>query len=255
MASTSETGHAKNVANFKTLISFCNGYGDRYNPYRVSLTIKSLYELQLQAEGNLTAVKTTKMEFDNATNARGIAFADLKSFSTQVLRTFASSDVPKEAIADAEGHNRKIQGKRTKAIPEPVQPLPAPTEKTNTLTEAQEDKHISISQQSYDSLLDNFKELVITVIAQPQYQPNEIELSAKGLNERISILTLLNDKVVDEYTDWSNARINRDKTLYNAMTGLKKTALDVKKYVSGIFKTSSKEYKQISGLKFTDVFK
>lgn len=27
MASTSETGHAKNIANFQDLISFCQGYG------------------------------------------------------------------------------------------------------------------------------------------------------------------------------------------------------------------------------------
>lgn len=32
MASTSETGHAKNVANFSTLISFCTAYGTKYNP-------------------------------------------------------------------------------------------------------------------------------------------------------------------------------------------------------------------------------
>ena len=32
MPSTSETGHAKNVANFEDLISFCNGYGATYNP-------------------------------------------------------------------------------------------------------------------------------------------------------------------------------------------------------------------------------
>ena len=32
MASTSETGHAKNVANFQNLIAFVTGYGATYNP-------------------------------------------------------------------------------------------------------------------------------------------------------------------------------------------------------------------------------
>ena len=31
MASTSETGHAKNVANFQDLIEFVTGYGATYN--------------------------------------------------------------------------------------------------------------------------------------------------------------------------------------------------------------------------------
>ena len=37
MASTSETGHAKNIANFQDLISFCQGYGATYNPTKESL--------------------------------------------------------------------------------------------------------------------------------------------------------------------------------------------------------------------------
>jgi len=32
MASTIETGHAKNVANFQHLIAFVKGYGEMYNP-------------------------------------------------------------------------------------------------------------------------------------------------------------------------------------------------------------------------------
>jgi hypothetical protein len=42
MASTSETGHAKNVANFEDLISFCNGYGVSYNPSKAILQIGNL---------------------------------------------------------------------------------------------------------------------------------------------------------------------------------------------------------------------
>lgn len=253
MASIAETGHAKNVANFKTEISFVKGYGPKYNPFNESLKIPSLINLYDRAVVELDLVKTTKTEFDKATNKRAIAFADLKSFSTQVVRMFASSGVSEKAIADAEGHNRKIQGRRAKAIQVLVPPPQTLTEEQAPLTEVEEDKHISVSQQSYDNLLDNFKELVITVVAHPEYQPNEEELSPVGLQEKVELLTSLNDKVIDSYTDWSNARIARNNTLYNPVTGLKKIALAVKKYVSGIYKVSSVEYKQISSLKFTDM--
>ena len=253
MASTAETGHAKNVANFKTEISFCKGYGTKYNPYSESLKIPSLVKLHTQAVADLDAVKATKTEFDNATNTRAIAFTDLRIFSTQVVRMFSSSEVSEEAIEDAKGHNRKIQGTRAKAIQESEPVPPTLVAVDGPLTEAEEDKHISISQQSYDNLLDNFKELVVTVSSQPEYKPNEIEFSATGLQKKVDLLTTMNDKVIDTYTDWSNARINRDRTLYNPMTGLKKTALAVKLYVSGIYKTSSEEYKQISSLKFTNI--
>ncbi|MBK5214200.1 MAG: hypothetical protein JJE55_11135 [Flavobacteriaceae bacterium] len=37
MSSTSETGHAKNVANFYSQISFITGYGAPYNPTKAAL--------------------------------------------------------------------------------------------------------------------------------------------------------------------------------------------------------------------------
>ena len=39
MASTSEVGHAKNVANFQDLIEFVTGYGATYNPSKSSLKL------------------------------------------------------------------------------------------------------------------------------------------------------------------------------------------------------------------------
>ena len=45
MASTTETGHAKNVANFEDLISFVTGYGATYNPTKVPIKLASLTTL------------------------------------------------------------------------------------------------------------------------------------------------------------------------------------------------------------------
>ena len=42
MASTSETGHAKNVANVQDLISFLTGFAATYNPSKNALSINSL---------------------------------------------------------------------------------------------------------------------------------------------------------------------------------------------------------------------
>ena len=52
MASTSETGHAKNVANFQDLIEFVTGYGATYNPSKSSLKLNNLITLKASAEGN-----------------------------------------------------------------------------------------------------------------------------------------------------------------------------------------------------------
>jgi len=59
MTSTSETGHAKNVANFEDLISFCTGYGTAYNPTKNSIKIAAMNTLLASARNSLQTVKTT----------------------------------------------------------------------------------------------------------------------------------------------------------------------------------------------------
>lgn len=62
MPSTAETGHAKNVANFETLISFCIGYGAAYNPSRDSLKIANLHNPSLpQPKQPLLIAKPKKL--------------------------------------------------------------------------------------------------------------------------------------------------------------------------------------------------
>jgi hypothetical protein len=70
MSSTSETGHAKNVANFEDLISFCNGYGAPYNPSKEALKITNLQTQLTSSQNVLKEVKTTQTAFNNATNSR-----------------------------------------------------------------------------------------------------------------------------------------------------------------------------------------
>jgi len=41
MTSTTETGHAKNVANFESLISICTGYGTAYNASKENLKLSA----------------------------------------------------------------------------------------------------------------------------------------------------------------------------------------------------------------------
>ena len=51
MASTSETGHAKNVANFQDLQSFCTGYGAAYNPTNPTISMAALTTKHTEALG------------------------------------------------------------------------------------------------------------------------------------------------------------------------------------------------------------
>ena len=244
MPSTSETGHAKNIANFEDLISFCTGYGTSYNPSKESLTIAKLKELQTQAKDILQQTKITKTNFDNATNARQIAFNDLKPLATKIVNALAVSGASDLVIADAKIINRKIQGAKAngakKEITTPTDPnTPTPTDKT-----------ISTSQQSYDSIIDHFTKLLETITQESNYKPNENELKIDAIKARLENMKSTNTDLINAYTNWSNTRIQRNAILYSPLTGLVQTALEVKKYVKSVFGATSPQYKQVSGLVF-----
>ena len=246
MASTSETGHAKNVANFQQLISFCDGYGKNYNPSRKELTLTNLQNVLGQAKAALTDVKNTKAAFDIATNSRRDTFADLTKFATRVTNTLAASGASALAVADARGIIRKMIGKRageTKAAPAPGQDAP----------QAAEDKQISVAQLSFDNQIDHFSSLVTAVAQQPGYNPNEADLTVSGLQAKLDALNAANEVVIKTITGISNARLNRNVVLYHPLMGLAQLAAGVKLYVKGVFGAPSPQYKQLTGIIFHTV--
>ncbi|HUX58644.1 MAG TPA: hypothetical protein VMV77_16860 [Bacteroidales bacterium] len=82
MASTTETGHAKNVANFDELISSVLGYGTAYNPSKGSIKVEALQSLSDTAKNVISGVNA----------AREAAFAPLSKLVTRVLNALKATD-------------------------------------------------------------------------------------------------------------------------------------------------------------------
>ncbi len=242
MKSINETGHAKNVANFEDVISFCTAYGSNYNPSKTSITLPELNTQFSNAENAIAQVTTTKNAFDNVTGIRQTTFAPLKPLATKIINALSATDAPDTVIKDAKTINRKLQGTSTTKKGEVNTETPPSENTTNT---------ISTSQQSYDRLIDSFNKLIDLVGAEPKYIPNENDLKFTNLKTFLINLKTANTNVISKYTDYSNARIERDNQLYNPNNGLVETALSVKKYVKSVFGASSPQYKQVSGIKFT----
>ena len=241
MASTSETGHSKNVNNLETMISYCTGYGVTYNPSNSDILLSELTTLHTDSKASVKLVKTTETPFNDVEGQRKLIFKPLKPLSTKVLGAIRSSGAPSTVIADAETINRKIQGKRADNSV-----IETPTE------EAPKDK-ISVSQQSYDMQIDHLEKLIELVDVEPKYNPNEIPLQIATLTNYKTQLETINTAVKNSYTPYSNAMIARDKKLYDPTTGLVARAQLVKNYVKSIFGASSPEYKQINKLRFKTI--
>jgi hypothetical protein len=236
--SVSETGHAKNIANFQDLISFCQGYGTTYNPSRQSLTIADILSQYQTAIEKLHNVKSHKTGFDYASNDRRNEFEGFRPFTTRILNAFIVSGADKLAIEDAKGINKKIKGIRATPKKETEDP------------EKETPKTISTAQQSYDRLIDHFANLIQLLQQSNYYSPNEEDLKLTALQNKMANMQAKNTQLIDAYTQYSNAIIERNQILYDPLTGMVQIAKEIKLYIKSIYGAKSPQYKQISGLEF-----
>ena len=244
MASTSETGHAKNVANLQDLIAFVTGYGATYNPTKNALKLPQLTTLYTASQASLADVVTKNTAYNNTVNERVVAFSNLKALSTRVVNALQTTDATAQKIADAKGFNKKLQGTRTTPLPsggaggglsDPNAPAP------NT---------ISTSQQSYDQQIQHLAGIISVLQSEASYAPNENDLKIVTLTAKQADLTAKNSAVATAYTNVSNSRIARNTTIYAPETGLFDIASEVKKYVKSVFGATSPQFAQVKGIEF-----
>lgn len=246
MANTSETGHAKNAANFDELTSFATGYGRPYNPSKISIQLPALQALSASAKGAISAVNATESAYKNAVAARETAFAPLSKLITRVMNALKATDTTEAIDNSAKTLVRKIQGARATA-------KKTEEEKKVLAAEGKEVVEISSSQMSYDSRLDNFDKLITLLASIALYAPNEANLKVVALTTLCDDLKAKNSAVVNAATLLSNARITRNEILYKPDTGLVDTALAVKTYIKSLYGATSPQYKQVSKLEFRAV--
>jgi len=244
MASTSETGNAKNVANFQELISYVTGYGPTYNPANAAITVAALNAKEAAAATSLTAVNTALAVHTTAVNAREIAFEAFEPILARIASAAVAAGLSPEVIEDIRSIIRKLRGSRSGPKPPTIPDDPATPEDESSTSH-------SVSQMSYDSRIENFEKLIELLTAQPLYAPNEADLTIAALNTRLTNMRAENLAVVNAYTPLSNSRIERNVLLYDETKGLVALAQAAKNYVKSIFGASSPQWDQISALKFT----
>ena len=237
MPSTSEVGHAKNVANLQKLteqvITFTN-----YNPPVENLKIVNLQALYTAASIKLTDVEDKRHANKNAITLRQSAFENLKSTSTKIINHLEILGLPQGTIDQAKSLNRIIQGGQKKTTTPPdANGQPAPT--------------VSISRQSYTQQAENFGILLQLLATIPSYAPNEDDLKLVNLNAYKDSLVSSTQSVDQTEAELNTKLIERDNLLYADGTGLYSIAQKVKKYVKSLYGATSPEYANVSNIQFT----
>lgn len=241
MSTQYETGHARNLAAFQTLISFCGSYGADYNPAQASLAITALETQLADAEVALNLAKQKQAVFINATDSRTDAYQPVKSLAMRIIYALSASGVSKQTLDSAKTFKRKLVGQRASGAKLPPNP------------EGEANNTNSASQQSFDQILSAFNSLISLLETQPLYLPNEADLQITALKTFADTLKAANTAVISAKTDWAASRTPRDKLLYAPNTGILDTAQQVKNYVRSIYGPSSTEYKKVSAIEMNKV--
>ena len=157
MASTSETGHAKNVANLQKLTEQVIVYSI-YNPPVDNLKVVNLQTLYTTASAKLSEVEDKRHANKNAITVRQSAFENLKSTTTKIINHLEILGLPQGTIDQAKSLNRTIQGNHKKTE--------APIEE-----DKEAPKTVSTSRQSYTQQAENFGILLQLISTIPTYAP------------------------------------------------------------------------------------
>ena len=175
-----------------------------------------------------------------AINNRQIIFEPVKPLCTKIINTMGSTDVNPKTIEDAKTINAKIQGTRIKKI---------------VLKENEEvnDKTVSVSRQSYDSIYENFRSLRDLAQQDGGYNPNEVDVEIVTLTDVENQMLAANENVENENIILGNKRVVRDKRFYKDSDGLLEVARAFKKYIRGKYGVTSPQFAQISQIQFKDL--
>lgn len=239
MASTSETGHAKNISNFQVLIEACDSYGNKYQPSENELVLAALNAQYTTCDAAQKAMKNPLAAYGQAVGERETLFAGFDPLITRVINRFELSKAPDNVRKSAKTLADKIRGtNRKRKSPAPEGEAPA------------DDTH-STSQRSYVMMADNFDTLISILAAEPSYNPAEDDLKVTTLKALHTNMGSLDANVGTAFESLRSVRTARDLMLYAEGTGLVDVALQVKKYVKSVFGASSTNFKKVSGLKFS----
>lgn len=268
-----ETGHAKNVANFFRLITFCQSYGARYNPVNRALHLNALLTIHTDAATAVSDHHQQRADYKNAINLRQTQFKNVLNLPIRMVAVLQSNFADDKTLTDARHFVKKMRGERiiklpklkkatkeeeedenetpaTNTPPPANNTTPANTTDTEDETAEKPKRRNSVSQRSYDQQINHFSQFVALLQNNSSYQTNEPDLQINTLQTNLINLQTINQNAITAETNISATLYKRNKILYQDPNSMFQLAQAVKNYIKSVFGQQSIEYKNLIPLKF-----
>ena len=241
MASTSEKGHAKNIANANLLNTYIVQLSAIYNPSNPKLLLTNLQNIYTNSFSHQESVNTLVAPYSIAVDNRENVFAPQSKKITKLRKAYkATEGVTPAQLEDFMTIARKLKGIRKVNN--------APT--TNT---TEEQTQHSTSQMSYDQRTNNYDLLISQLQNTPNYNPNEAEYQIATLQAEKAQMLQATQGVANTFVPLNNARSIRNNSMYLSEDNLVDTFNKAKDYLFTILDSNSVQYKAIAKIKFKKV--
>jgi hypothetical protein len=237
MASTTETGHNKNVANFSTAYQILEEMGTLYNPTNAKIQLVNLDPIRTSLQTTIVDLNNKKPIYKNAVSAREFAISPLGKLMTKSLNYAKSLDI---SVIDKENINAQAKKIRGDQKPKSVNP------------ETTETDGISTSQMSYDSRIANLQAYTNQLASHTEYAPNETEIQIASFQTLHTNLVTLSQAVNSAGNALITARKNRNNILYSNDTNVIQLIKDIKAYLKSLGEAGKPYYNAIVKLQFKD---
>lgn len=238
MASTSEVGHAKNIANLNLLNTNIVALGATYNPSNPKLLLTNLQTIYTRSFTDQESVNNLVAPYSVAVDEREMIFKPLNKELTKLRKAYKATDgVTQVQLEDFMTIIRKLKGVKKSRV-------------NSSTAENEEQDSYSTSQMSYDQRTNTMDSLISLLQNTPNYNPNENEYKITTYQAKKASMLATTQAVADTFIPLNNARSTRNATLYNSVTNLVDTANKAKDYLFTILDGSSAQYKAISKIKF-----
>ena len=238
MASVSETGHNKNVANFASAIQVLVEMGSLYNPTNPNLLLANLNPVKTNLGGTITFLNNKKPVYKNAVANREILIAELPSRLTMSLNYAKSTNISQTDKENISSQVKKMRGDKKAKVVNP---------------ETAEGDSISTSQMSYDSRIANFDTYISQLSSLAEYNPNETVIQIADFQNYHQKLTNSSTLVNSAGNELITGRKNRNNILYNDQINVIQLMRDIKAYLKSLGSAAEPYYKAIVKLQFKDI--
>ncbi|MFY0481151.1 hypothetical protein ACI6PS_00985 [Flavobacterium sp. PLA-1-15] len=240
----SETGHYKNVANGLLLIERIETFPSEYKPSKKKITLVELKDYHEKGNNYITEVQQAKGNWSLIVDGRQQGFRGIKKFSTRIMGILSGTNMTKKEIETARAINVKIQGVKL------IKPKEVDIEKEANEPEAK--KH-SASRQSYDSLYENFSDLIELLTICQGYDPVVDEFKIVSLKGYAKGLLDYNSQMAQAEAKITDIREKRNVFMYTPETGYVDVMLDAKSFIKGLFGADSEKFKNINKISFRNI--